>query len=210
MAKIIFLDIDGTIVDYDNLIPISAKKAIQLARSKGHKIYLNSWRSKAELPNELFEIDFDGIIGGNGNYVENEAEVLLHQALAPEAERMIAEWLLNNDLPFYLESNEGLFASPGFENKAQDALKKYIQGKNPIKDVSKAHAIDVLLSYLKASPKQTVAFGDAKIDIPMFEYCATSVAMENAGQETKTAADLVTTDVNDDGLWNGFKMIGVI
>ena len=44
----------------------------------------------------------------------------------------------------------------------------------------------------------------------MFEYCATSVAMENAGQETKTAADLVTTDVNDDGLWNGFKMIGVI
>lgn len=134
----------------------------------------------------------------------------MHQALAPEAERMIAEWLLNNDLPFYLESNEGLFASPGFENKAQDALKKYIQGKNPIKDVSKAHAIDVLLSYLKASPKQTVAFGDAKIDIPMFEYCATSVAMENAGQETKTAADLVTTDVNDDGLWNGFKMIGVI
>jgi len=39
----------------------------------------------------------------------------LHQALAPEAERMIAEWLLNNDLPFYLESNEGLLPVPALK-----------------------------------------------------------------------------------------------
>ncbi|EDK71738.1 HAD superfamily hydrolase [Streptococcus pneumoniae] len=34
MKKIIFLDVDGTIVDYDNHIPDSAKIAIQQSRKK--------------------------------------------------------------------------------------------------------------------------------------------------------------------------------
>ena len=67
-----------------------------------------------------------------------------------------------------------------------------------------------MLKHLKADKKQTVAFGDAKIDIPMFDYCAYSVAMGNAGPETKAAADYVTSSVEADGLFNGFKKIGVI
>ena len=49
------------------------------------------------------------------------------------------------------------------------------------KDINKAHAIDVLLEYLGAKPSDTIAFGDAKIDIPMLEYCEVGVAMGNLG-----------------------------
>ena len=76
--------------------------------------------------------------------------------------------------------------------------------------ITKKNAIDVLLKHIGADAKDTVAFGDAKIDISMFELCGYSVAMGNAGPETKEAADYVTTDVNDDGIWNAFKHIGVI
>ncbi len=48
-----------------------------------------------------------------------------------------------------------------------------------VKDITKAHAIDVLLEHLGA--KDTIAFGDAKIDIPMLEYCQIGVSMGNGG-----------------------------
>ena len=38
MRKILFLDVDGTIVDYENNLPTSAIEAIQSARAKGHLV----------------------------------------------------------------------------------------------------------------------------------------------------------------------------
>ena len=38
--KIIFLDVDGTLVDYSGHIPQSAAEAVRLARQKGHKVYI--------------------------------------------------------------------------------------------------------------------------------------------------------------------------
>ena len=53
--KIIFLDVDGTLVDFDNRIPESAIKAIRQARGNGHLIYVCTGRSKAEMPQEIWE-----------------------------------------------------------------------------------------------------------------------------------------------------------
>ena len=76
--------------------------------------------------------------------------------------------------------------------------------------ITKKNAIDVLLKHLGRSVEDTIAFGDAKIDISMFELCNYSVAMGNAGPETKEAADYVTTDVDDDGIWNAFRYLKLI
>lgn len=46
-----------------------------------------------------------------------------------------------------------------------------------VKGITKAHAIDRLLAHLGANRQDTVAFGDAAVDIPMLEYCAVGVAM---------------------------------
>ena len=40
MSKIIFLDVDGTLVDYENRIPESAVRAIRQARSLGDRVYI--------------------------------------------------------------------------------------------------------------------------------------------------------------------------
>ncbi|WP_390396545.1 HAD hydrolase family protein [Collinsella sp. i06-0019-1H4] len=79
-----------------------------------------------------------------------------------------------------------------------------------VRGITKAHAVNTLLEHLGADRADTVAFGDAKIDIPMFEACATSVAMGSGGDECKAAADYVTTDVDDDGIWNAFVHLGLI
>lgn len=49
MSKIILIDVDGTLLDYENKLPESAALAIQKARANGHKVYICTGRSKAEV-----------------------------------------------------------------------------------------------------------------------------------------------------------------
>lgn len=61
-------------------------------------------RSKAENPQEIWDIGFDGMIGGNGCYVESDGEVVMHQLITVDQCRHIADWLHGRGLEFYLES----------------------------------------------------------------------------------------------------------
>jgi HAD superfamily hydrolase (TIGR01484 family) len=49
MSRIIFLDVDGTLVDYEGRVPASAVEAIRRARAAGHRVYLSTGRSRAEV-----------------------------------------------------------------------------------------------------------------------------------------------------------------
>ena len=79
MNTIIFIDVDGTLVNYENQIPASAIEAIRQARANGHLVFICTGRSRAEVYPEIWDIGLDGMIGGNGSYVEYHYEVLMHQ-----------------------------------------------------------------------------------------------------------------------------------
>ena len=111
MGKVLFIDVDGTLVDYENHLPDSAVKAIREARKKGHKVYICTGRSEAEVYDEIWEIGLDGMIGGNGSYVKDGDEVVLHQMLSKEDTREIVDWLHARNLEFYLECSTGTAAS---------------------------------------------------------------------------------------------------
>ena len=38
MSKVLFIDVDGTLVDYEGNLPPSAVEAIRKARAAGHKV----------------------------------------------------------------------------------------------------------------------------------------------------------------------------
>lgn len=274
MGKILFIDVDGTLVDYEGNIPASAVSAIRTARENGCRVYICTGRSRAEVYAPLWDIGLDGMIGGNGSYVEDRGEVILHRLITPEQAKRAVDWLHERGLEFYLESNNGLFASEHFEEAGRAAVALYSQrkGREPqtvreafpdmifggelyrndlnkisfllssyqdyldaaaafpdlkagtwggkgedalfgdlgVKGITKASAIEALLQHLGANVKDTVAFGDAKVDIPMFEYCAYSVAMGSGGPEAKAAADFVTGDVEQDGLYQAFETLGLL
>lgn len=98
MGKIIFLDVDGTLVDYDGHTPESAVRAVRKARENGHRVYICTGRSQAEVYPELWEIGLDGMIGGNGSYVEDQGQVVMHQVISPEQCRRIVDWLHERNL----------------------------------------------------------------------------------------------------------------
>ena len=74
MSKIVFLDVDGTLIDYETKLPDSARKAVDLARANGHKVYICTGCSKDEILQRNL-CDLDGMILGNGTYVEDHAHV---------------------------------------------------------------------------------------------------------------------------------------
>ena len=126
MSKYIFLDVDGTLVTYENHLPDSAVKAIKAAQAKGHKVYTVTGRSKAEMYQEILDIGFDGYIGGNGNYIESDDEVLAHRTMSAEDTNRIVNRLHERGLEFYLEANSGLYASGKFEERGLQTMKDYI------------------------------------------------------------------------------------
>ena len=89
MSKIIFLDVDGTLIDYEAKLPASAAKAVDMARANGHKVYICTGCSKAEIEQRNL-CELDGMIGGNGAYVEDHGHVVMHQGLSKEDVKHIA------------------------------------------------------------------------------------------------------------------------
>ncbi len=66
--------------------------------------------------------------------------------------------------------------------------------------VSKAAALEGIRRRLEVEPMHTLAVGDQRNDLEMLRWAARGVAMGNAPDEVKAAADEVTGHVDDDGL----------
>lgn len=58
--------------------------------------------------------------------------------------------------------------------------------------------------------EEAVAFGDGGNDIPILREAGIGVAMGNAADEVKAAADHVTSSVDDDGLWQALRHLRII
>lgn len=281
MSKIIFLDVDGTLINYETYLPESAEKAVNQAIENGHKVYLCTGCSKAEIMQRDFRsMKYNGMIGANGGYVESDGKVVMHQSLTVEETKQIVDWCNERHLGFYLEANSGMYVNDYFLEQGPEAFVKYVEGKGKTledpeafkkdfmkqyihapteelyrsdvnkvsfvlssyqdhldsikefpelicntwggrdemalfgdmspKGITKRHAIEVLLDYLHETKEDTISFGDAKIDLSMFECCSYNVAMGNGGKEIKEAADYVTDEVDQDGLYKAFKHLHLI
>lgn len=111
--QIIFLDVDGTLCNEHGVIPPSAIEAIQQARSNGHLVYLCTGRAKAEIYDFILDIGFDGMILSSGAYIIINDTVLFDRHLSKEEVIDIVEFFDSHDIHYYLESNNGLYASEG-------------------------------------------------------------------------------------------------
>ena len=75
---------------------------------------------------------------------------------------------------------------------------------------SKATGIEKMLEYLGREREDVIAFGDGANDLEMMEFANVSVAMGNANERVKKRADLVTTDILDDGIKNALERLSLI
>lgn len=78
------------------------------------------------------------------------------------------------------------------------------------KKFEKSFAIRFLIDRFKIDPSDTIAIGDSKYDLPMFEVCKINIAMGNGKDEIKSAATFVTDSVDEDGILHAFQRLNLI
>ncbi len=84
-----------------------------------------------------------------------------------------------------------------------------INGELTDRHLTKGTAFQTILDTLD-EPYQTIAFGDSDNDLPMFKTADLSIAMGNATNPVKDAADFITETIFDDGLYKAFDRLGLL
>ncbi|WP_349425417.1 Cof-type HAD-IIB family hydrolase [Microbacterium sp. LWS13-1.2] len=279
--RIIFLDVDGTILEHGSHISPSTPGAVRAARAAGHLVYLSTGRSAADIHPVVAEIGFDGAVTNSGALVTSDSEVVVERPLSAEATDRMLTALRSRGIRYFLQTRDAVYASDdmaelmrdyavalearvqaGQEVRPEDSLVGLAQrrfpgveeadlgridkavfvsdheegidelradlgdeflivpGSMPLpggsngeiseRGTTKGSAIELLLAHLGMDAADAVAVGDSWNDVEMFQVCGVAVAMGNAQPELKELADMVTTDVLDDGIAHAFRRLGLI
>lgn len=280
-SKLLFFDIDGTLVNFQTQMPDSAKKALRKAQENGHKIFLCTGRGKTQIYPFLLDFGFDGIIAAAGAYIEYEKKLLFHQVFGTERIKKIVDLFSEYDIAFMLQGTKGcvmttrnmvrFIQSLGYDVRDDqiDLIRKVVeralgtliidediisfpekypdtenllysnsplsreevqkrlgsdlhvvppsfnkpradQGEITISGMEKSFAIKRTADLVGADIKDTISFGDGANDVAMIRAAGIGVAMGNAIQEAKEAADFVTRDIDDDGIAYAMEKLGLI
>lgn len=110
-SKIIFLDLDGTLVHPDSTVSENNKEAIKQARKNGHLVYICTGRSLCGIDQELKELAFDGIIASAGSYIEMNGTPVYTNYLDQNTIKRIRNIFEENDVSYTLEASDCTYTS---------------------------------------------------------------------------------------------------
>ncbi|MCL6571265.1 MAG: Cof-type HAD-IIB family hydrolase [Bacillus sp. (in: Bacteria)] len=256
MKKIVFFDIDGTLLDHEKSLPTSTKKAIKLLKENGVFVAIATGRAPFMFESLCEELEIDSFVSFNGQYVVFENEVIYESCLnEAELQRLFQDAKKNahplifmnektmkasvrhnasiergmgslnfphpeKDTAFYV--NRKIYQTLLFCDNQEEEF--YFTGypqfhfirwhPNAVdilpKGGSKAEGIKKMIHRLGFDIKDVYAFGDGLNDLEMLREVGTGVAMGNGVPEAKELADFITSDVSEDGIWNGLKELRLI
>lgn len=112
MKKIIFIDVDGTLVSGQNKISDQNIQAICKARQNGHKIYLCTGRAKCSIQVLLQQVDFDGFICSSGGYIENHGVCIYSSYIEDSLVQKAINTLNTNQIDYALETTNASYMTP--------------------------------------------------------------------------------------------------
>ncbi len=270
MKKVVFLDVDGTLLDHTHKIPESAKKALIEARKNGHYLVLCTGRTHKIISKDLVEY-FDGIVASAGAHIFWEDKEIFHSCIPREQLKIVSEVLTRNEANYIFQSDNGRIATEENKNKfidffsveggrnanaVRDSFAKEIieipyerddiesafyigskvsideiqkqvgngvkitgasfgterifNGEVTMSGVNKATGMEKILEQVGLTREDSIAFGDGPNDFEMIEFANMGVAMGNAIDDLKAIANMITDDVSENGIYNGFAKLGLI
>ncbi|WML51859.1 Cof-type HAD-IIB family hydrolase [Neobacillus sp. PS3-12] len=256
MKKIVFFDIDGTLLDHDKNLPLSTMRALKELKNNGVFVAIATGRAPFMFESLREELEIDSFVSFNGQYVVFENQVIYQNPLDTNELSMFLKETRKNNHPLVFLTEKTMKASVDYHPFIEESLgtlkfphpeedvhfyesrniyqslvfceeqkEQYYRSEYPgfsfvrwhpySVDVlpsggSKAEGIKKMIERLDFKLEDVYAFGDGLNDIEMLKAVGTGVAMGNGTDEAKRHANVITTDVDNNGIWNGLKELKLI
>ncbi|MDO4887172.1 MAG: HAD family hydrolase [Actinomycetaceae bacterium] len=114
MERLVFIDVDGTLLDRWQRVPESARHILPAIARAGHGLMLATGRSLPEIYPWIWDLGFSGIIAGSGAYVRVGSEVVADERIARRDIEEVSAELDRLGVLWLWQSPEGMWQAPGF------------------------------------------------------------------------------------------------
>lgn len=111
MKKVVFFDIDGTLLDHGQKVPESTLEALQQLKENGVFVAIATGRAPFMFENIRKKLDIDSFVSFNGQYVVFEHDVIYKNPLSKDGLKRIYETSLRNDHPLVFMNETEMKAS---------------------------------------------------------------------------------------------------
>ncbi len=126
----VFIDIDGTLTSKKGEIPAKNIKMLKKAQEQGHRVFINTGRSRGNIPDGLFEeLSFaDGIVCGNGCHIILDGKDVFKRSIPVPVLLKLIDYIAERpDIWCVFEGEKELFYIEDFKKTRRDN-----SGKTPI------------------------------------------------------------------------------
>lgn len=257
--RIVFLDIDGTILQPDHTYTASTKDAIAQLKKQGFEVFLATGRAIHEISGLAEELGVDSFIGYNGAHAVYQNETFINEPMdpnmvksfqqtasehgqeivfytneknyftafdTPEVQKFMETFQLHHNDYFTRDVADQVLSATIINLKPKD-VEHYefdadiqlspvnIPGVGYCYDiirqtVNKGEAIKHVMERLNIPKEHAIAFGDGMNDKEMLQEVGQGFAMGNADPDLLQYADHITTTVENSGIFNGLKELGLV
>lgn len=184
------VDRRGDIIEAVRVPPVVARQCIERLRSEP----LETW---------VYADDRWLVLDGDGEYVPRERRTIASEptvvdSFEPYLDRVDKIVVAGSDHPRLAALERELAETLSGTARAVRSQLYYID--ITALDANKGHALRALAARIGVPLERVAVIGDAPNDLPMLECAALSIAMGQADDEVKQAADCVTESNDDDGV----------
>jgi phosphoglycolate phosphatase (TIGR01487 family) len=223
--KAFAIDIDGTLTENGGgIIHLPAVQNLRTLEKLGYRIIYVTGRSSVEAYIlSVFTGTTKIAVGENGGVVTispTEHIILGNKTECINGYRMLSKKLENVKLKnvfdrmtevvlertFNIELGKQILQDTNMGVELTDS--KYSFHINNI-GINKASGLAKALDILKIKPSETVTIGDSETDIPLFQFCAFSIALNHADEDVKSKANYVVSQNSGKGLVEALDYIAL-
>ena len=213
--KIIFFDIDGTLIAMDqDTISEKTLEALKRLQEKGVKLCLATGRGPMLVPHieriiknadkmgKPVALETKDRMAANGKdqdlidyYAFGNAEVDVAEDFEDIKKEKVYQVLMGARVEEYQEILKGVQGAEitAWWDRAVDII--------PV-NAGKGAGIEKMLKLYGIDKSQAMAFGDGNNDIEMLKAVGNGIAMANASDDLKAVADEICGDVSEDGIYH--------
>ncbi|MFA9559983.1 Cof-type HAD-IIB family hydrolase [Evansella sp. AB-rgal1] len=215
--KLIFFDIDGTLLDEEKNLPISTKQSIQKLKEMGHHVAIATGRAPFLFEEISKELDIDTYVSYNGQYCVVGNKEVFKNPLSKEELQKLTKFAAEKDHPLVFMDHEDMKSNIEFHPHIEESIAT-LKFDHPSYHPTYFEDRDIYQTLLFCTPEEEQTYVDSfgKFDFVRWHPVSTDVLPAGGSkakgiQEVMKHFDVAEEDVYafGDGL-NDIEMLTLV